>query len=40
MRQACREANQRNGFVLAGAVVTDIGGGRVMDDLVMTKDLD
>jgi GNAT superfamily N-acetyltransferase len=30
---------QRNGFVVAETVVTDIGGGFVMDDYVMAKDL-
>jgi hypothetical protein len=40
MRQACGQACQQNGFVLAGAVVTDIGGGFVTDDFVITKDLD
>ncbi|MGA3284507.1 MAG: GNAT family N-acetyltransferase [Verrucomicrobiota bacterium] len=32
-------AYQRNGFVIADSVVTDIGGGFVMDDYVMAKDL-
>jgi diamine N-acetyltransferase len=32
-------AYQRNGFVTADSVVTDIGGGFVMDDYVMAKDL-
>jgi len=32
-------AYQRNGFVIAESVVTDIGGGFVMDDYVMAKDL-
>jgi len=32
-------AYQRNGFVIAESVVTDIGNGFVMDDYVMTKDL-
>jgi len=32
-------AYQRNGFVIADSVVTDIGGGFVMDDYIMTKDL-
>jgi GNAT superfamily N-acetyltransferase len=32
-------AYQRNGFVVAETVVTDIGGGFVMDDYVMAKDL-
>jgi diamine N-acetyltransferase len=31
-------AYQRNGFVIAETVVTDIGGGFVMDDYVMAKD--
>jgi len=30
---------RRNGFVIAESVVTDIGGGFVMDDYVMAKDL-
>jgi diamine N-acetyltransferase len=30
---------QRNGFVIAESVVTDIGGGFVMDDFVMAKEL-
>jgi GNAT superfamily N-acetyltransferase len=30
---------QRNGFVIAGSVVTDIGGGFVMDDYIMAKNL-
>ena len=33
------KAYQRNGFVIAEAVVTDIGGGFVMDDYVMAKEL-
>jgi len=33
-------AYRRNGFVIAESVVTDIGGGFVMDDFVMAKDLD
>ena len=33
------KAYQRNGFVIAESVVTDIGGGFVMDDHIMTKDL-
>lgn len=32
-------AYQRNGFVIADSVVTDIGGGFVMDDYIMAKDL-
>jgi ribosomal protein S18 acetylase RimI-like enzyme len=32
-------AYQRNGFVIADSVVTDIGDGFVMDDYIMTKDL-
>ena len=32
-------AYQRNGFITADSVVTDIGGGFVMDDYVMAKDL-
>ncbi len=32
-------AYQRNGFVIAESVVTDIGGGFVMDDFIMTKEL-
>lgn len=32
-------AYQRNGFVIAESVVTDIGGGFVMDDFVMAKSL-
>ena len=32
-------AYKRNGFVIAESVVTDIGGGFVMDDYVMVKDL-
>ena len=32
-------AYQRNGFVIAESVITDIGGGFVMDDYVMTKGL-
>ncbi len=32
-------AYQRNGFEIAGAVVTDIGGGFAMDDYVMAKSL-
>jgi len=31
-------AYQRNGFVIAGSVVTDIGGGFVMDDYIMAKE--
>ncbi len=30
-------AYKRNGFVIAESVVTDIGGGFVMDDYVMAK---
>lgn len=30
-------AYQRNGFVIIESIVTDIGGGFVMDDFVMTK---
>ena len=33
------KAYQRNGHVIAESVVTDIGGGFVMDDYVMAKDL-
>jgi len=32
-------AYQRNGFVIADSVVTDIGHGFVMDDFIMTKKL-
>jgi len=32
-------AYQRNGFVIAESVVTDIGGGFVMDDFIMAKEL-
>ena len=32
-------AYQRNGFVTADSVVTDIGGGFVMDDYIMAKEL-
>ena len=32
-------AYKRNGFVVAESVVTDIGGGFVMDDYIMAKDL-
>jgi diamine N-acetyltransferase len=32
-------AYQRNGFVTVNSVVTDIGGGFVMDDYIMAKDL-
>ena len=32
-------AYQRNGFVIADSVVTDIGDGFVMDDYIMAKDL-
>jgi GNAT superfamily N-acetyltransferase len=32
-------AYQRNGFVVAKTVVTDIGNGFIMDDYVMAKDL-
>ena len=31
-------AYQRNGFTVAESVVTDFGGGFVMDDFIMTKD--
>jgi GNAT superfamily N-acetyltransferase len=31
-------AYKRNGFVIAESVVTDIGGGFVMDDYIMAKD--
>lgn len=31
-------AYQRNGFVVAESVVTDFGGGFVMDDFIMAKD--
>jgi GNAT superfamily N-acetyltransferase len=31
-------AYQRNGFVITESVVTDIGGGFVMDDYIMAKD--
>lgn len=30
---------QRNGFVVAESIVTDIGGGFVMDDFIMAKEL-
>jgi len=30
---------RRNGFVIAESVITDIGGGFVMDDYVMAKEL-
>lgn len=30
---------QKNGFAITDSVVTDIGGGFVMDDFIMTKDL-
>jgi len=33
------KAYQRNGFVIAESVVTDIGGGFVMDDYIMAKNL-
>ena len=33
------KAYQKNGFVIAESVVTDIGSGFVMDDYVMAKDL-
>lgn len=33
-------AYQRNGFVIAESVVTDIDGGFVMDDYIMAKDLE
>lgn len=32
-------AYQRNGFVVAESVITDFGGGFVMDDYIMAKDL-
>jgi GNAT superfamily N-acetyltransferase len=32
-------AYQRNGFITADSVVTDIGGGFVMDDYIMAKEL-
>lgn len=32
-------AYQRNGFVIAESVVADIGGGFVMDDFIMAKEL-
>jgi len=32
-------AYQRNGFVIAQSIVTDIGGGFVMDDYVMAKNM-
>ena len=32
-------AYQRNGFVIADSVVTDIGSGFVMDDYIMAKEL-
>lgn len=32
-------AYQRNGFTVAESVVTDIGGGFVMDDFIMAKEL-
>jgi len=32
-------AYQRNGFIIAESVITEIGGGFVMDDYVMAKDL-
>lgn len=32
-------AYQRNSFVIADSVVTDIGNGFVMDDYIMAKDL-
>ena len=32
-------AYRRNGFVIAESVVTDIGGGFVMDDYIMAKEL-
>ena len=32
-------AYQRNGFVIAESIVTDIGGGFAMDDYVMAKEL-
>jgi ribosomal protein S18 acetylase RimI-like enzyme len=33
------KAYQRNGMRIADSVVTDIGGGYVMDDFVMEKEL-
>jgi ribosomal protein S18 acetylase RimI-like enzyme len=33
------KAYQRNGFEIAGSVVTDIGDGFVMDDFIMAKEL-
>ena len=33
------KAYQRNGFVIAESVITDIGGGYVMDDYVMAKEV-
>jgi ribosomal protein S18 acetylase RimI-like enzyme len=33
-------AYRRNGFDVAREVVVDIGGGFMMDDFVMSKDLD
>ena len=32
-------AYKRNGFVIAESVVTDIGGGFVMDDYIMAKSI-
>jgi GNAT superfamily N-acetyltransferase len=32
-------AYRRNGFAIAGSVITDIGGGFVMDDYIMAKEL-
>ncbi len=32
-------AYQRNGFAIAESVITDIGGGFVMDDFIMAKEL-
>jgi GNAT superfamily N-acetyltransferase len=32
-------AYKRNGFVIAESVITDIGGGFIMDDYIMAKDL-
>lgn len=37
--QKAIRAYERNGFQVIRAVVTDIGGGYVMDDLVMAKEL-
>jgi ribosomal protein S18 acetylase RimI-like enzyme len=32
-------AYRRNGFIITESVITDIGGGFVMDDYIMAKDL-